>query len=296
MLDSSGELADDAPPLDVVEYRDIAAVQPIWQTDAWLEATYELDLYANGTPEEIERYERGLVSAEAFLEAGYVQTQTVPPPAAQIKEEGFGVTLAENAARAIDLGASAYSRSQTDPSELREAVLNLFRAVELVLKIRLKEVDPGALRDNPNNPTVVDRLRGANVNLDRHELEVIAELRRIRNQLQHAEATFTYRRTRMLLRGVMTFLDRFTIDELNSWIGDAVNAEAWAQLLTLPGVQYNAERLAGARAAQVRGSAGYVVTNCPHCGRQTLVRVRRGGSECMCCRHRPTLSRSPQAV
>ena len=295
MFDSSGELADDSPPLDLVDYREIAAVQPIWQTDAWLQATQDLDLYANGSPEEIGRYERDLVGAEAFLEAGWVQSRQVPPPAAQANEAGFGVTLTENAARAVDLGASAYSRSQTDPSELREAVLNLSQAVELVLKIRLKEADPRALRDNPNNPTVVGRLQRANVKLDRHELDAIAELRHIRNQLQHAEATFSYRRTRTLLRTVITFLDRFTINEVNSWIGDAINPEVWPQLLALPAIQHNAELLAAARVAQVRANSDYAVTDCPQCGRQTLVRARAGGAECLYCRHRPTLSGPAQS-
>ena len=163
MLGPSGELSDHSLPLDVVDYRDIAAVDSIWETDAWLEATHELDLYANGTPEEIMRYEKGLVRPEAFLEAGFVELPTVPPPSAQIKEGGFGVTLAENAARAMDLGASAYARSQTDPTALREAILNLFHAVELVLKIRLEQVNQEALRGHPNNPTVVDELLKANV-------------------------------------------------------------------------------------------------------------------------------------
>ena len=118
----------------------------------------------------------------------------------------------------------------------------------------------------------------------------------MRNQLQHAEATFTYRHTRALLRRVMAFLDRFTLDELNCWIGDAVNPEAWGQLLGLTGIQQNAERLAGARAAQLGGNADYVVTECPNCGRQTLVRARLGGSKCMYCRHAPTLSGTPQPV
>ena len=289
LFDPTGELIDDSPPLEIVDYREVAKVESIWMTDAWLGATAEIKFYATATPEEIKRYEAGLVGPDAWVEAGFAQIPMVPPPSAQIKENGFGIDIMENAATALKLGASAYVQSHKDPAALREAVLNLFQAVELILKIRLKRVDPTALRHPSNNPTVIDKLRALNVMIDNNDVAAITDLRRIRNKLQHSEASFSYRATRMLLRRILVFLDDFSLKELGYWMGDAVAPKAWGEILHLEQIRRNAVDQAAARIAGLDTELDDVVQGCPNCGRQTLVRARLGGSECMYCRHRPTL-------
>ena len=289
LFDSDGELIASCVTLPTVDYRAVSAVEPIWTTDAWLEATREVEIYATGTPEEIEVYESGLVNAEAFLEAGFIQVPTVPPPSVQMKENGFGFDIIENARAAINRGASAYVQSRNDPGELRAAVLNLFQAVELTLKIRLFQFDRTALRRPISNPAVLEKLRAENVILGDNDIAAIGNLRRLRNQLQHGEASYSYRTTRTLLRLILVFLDDFSLNQLGWWMGDAVPSKPWCEILRLEEIQRNAEDVAASRIAVLDTQVDHVAQGCPNCGRQTLVRARLGGSECMYCRHRLTL-------
>jgi hypothetical protein len=51
---------------------------------------------------------------------------------------------------------SAFAHSLTKPEVLRDAVLDTFHAVELLLKMRLEPIDPAGLKEN--NPTILRRL------------------------------------------------------------------------------------------------------------------------------------------
>lgn len=288
-FDLDGELIDDSVALPVVDYREIRASGTIWTTDAWLEATWQIEFYATATPEEIERYEAGLPTPEDFLEAGFTQIPQPPPPASQIREEEFGFDIAENAAAALNAGAVAFVQSRTKPDTLRDAVLNLFQAVELLLKVRLGQIEPALLRSQPNNPTVLKTLQAAKTPISDHDVAAIGELRRLRNQLQHDHATYSYRSTRALLRRILVFVDSFSLKELGWWIGDAITPTAWGEILGLEHIQRNAESQAASRVTELSAQSGYLVQICPNCDRETLVRARRGGSECMYCRNRPTL-------
>lgn len=289
LFDATGELIDDSVPLEIVDYREVTAEEPVWMTDAWLKATEDIEFYATATPEEIKRYEAGLVGPEAFLEAGYSEVRTVPPVTEQLREDGFSMDVMENAGAALKLGALAYEQSHKNPAALREAVLNLFQAVELILKTRLERIYPGTLNRAYNNSTVINKLQSANVQLRTHDIEKISELRSIRNRLQHSEMKLSYRNTRALLRKVLGFLDEFCLKELNCWMGDVVPPKAWGEVLRLEAIRRNAENVSATRIAELKEQAECIVQDCPNCNRHTLVRSRRGGSECMYCRHRPTL-------
>lgn len=144
-------------------------------------------------------------SAKDFIGAGWQRVLTTPPAAAQLSKEGYGYDIAENAAAALAGGAVAYRQSKCDPRSLREAALQVFHAVELVLKIKLEQLAPGTLVQRPNNPTVVQKLQAANILIRNEELEIINELRALRNHLQHSGALYTYREVRRVIRGLSYF-------------------------------------------------------------------------------------------
>jgi hypothetical protein len=68
-------------------------------------------------------------------------------------------------------------------------------------------------------------------------------LRQLRNKLQHATATFGYGHTRRLLRGAFTFIDRFTLEDLDIWINPVCDPEGWRALLQIAPIKANAERM-----------------------------------------------------
>lgn len=289
-IDADGEIVDDGLALPIIDYREVEPLPKLWVTDAWSEATWLIDFYATASAEEIADYERGLPSPEDFMEAGWSQVPTPPSVTAQLSKEGYGFDITQNAAAALNAGAAAYSRGKSEVEALRDAVLQVFHAVELILKIRLEQVEPGALSKRPNNPTVVERLRAAGIAIASSELQAIEDLRVLRNHLQHAGARYSYRDTRRLIRSAFAFLDRFSVHELGWWIGEVIEPPGWSALLNVESIRSTAEAQAVLLLKDVEGASGdIVIRECPFCGRRTLVRASRFGSLCVFCRHKPTL-------
>lgn len=255
-FDEDGEFVDDTSSIPVIDYREIEPLAKLWIADAWREAIWLIDFYATATPEEIANYERGLPSAEDLIEAGFHQVATQPSAAAQLNEQGYGFDIAQNAAAALGGGAVAYSRSKTDPKSLREAVLQVFHATELVLKIRLEQVTPGALAKRPNNPSVMQQLKAIGIMIRPEEVEIVESLRALRNHLQHDCARYAYRNTRRLIRRAFVFLDRFSLDELKWWIGEVIEPAEWAILLEIDKIRRSAEAQAAIRLREAERSPG----------------------------------------
>ena len=291
-FDATGELVDDNIEIPILDYREVEKAKLIWTTDVWEEVSWVINLYARGDEEEIEHYRRGFPQVDDLIAAGWQHVPTPPSASAQLAGDGYGVDIGENSAAAFRTAASAFARSRTDPDSLREAVLSAFQATELILKMRLEEIDPKALK--ANNPTVIERLVEANVAVDAQEHTAIAELRRLRNKLQHGEAVFGYRSTRRLLRATFTFLDRFTIAELDYWIGHVCDGQGWSALLQLPSIQKNADRISCEIAASALSDPSLQVAQCDACKRQTVIMFNDVVGHCLYCRWEPTKT-SPAA-
>lgn len=281
-FDATGELVDDSIEIPFLDYREVEKADLIWTTDVWDEVSWVINLYARGDEEEIEHYRRGFPQVDDLIAAGWQHVPTPPSASAQLSGDGYGVDIGQNSAIALKSAASAFRRSRTEPEALREAVLCAFQAIELILKMRAETIDPTALK--ANNPTVIERLLAANVMIDADEQAAIAALRRLRNKLQHGEATFGYRSTRRLLRATFAFLDRFTLAELDSWIGHVCDQEGWGALLQLPSVQQNADRISREIAAQAASDPSVEVIRCGGCKRETAIMVNDVVGHCLYCR------------
>jgi len=157
-----------------------------------------------------------------------------------MEEEGFGVNIAENAALAVNAAAADLLNSQTQPALLRSGVLNAFHAVELLLKIKLEMVQPVAPGRRLSNTQVLSSLQTHGVYIGAEDLAMIAELRTLRNKLQHSEARYGFRDARALLQRFFIYIDRFTTNELDCWLGQVVEQPAWDGLLALAPIEANA--------------------------------------------------------
>ncbi|HYT78720.1 MAG TPA: hypothetical protein VEQ37_05615 [Actinomycetota bacterium] len=96
--------------------------------------------------------------------------------------------LEKNAEHAFADAVSEFLAAYVHPDRLVHALPQLFRAIELLLKARLAVLDPHGLDDQPNNPTLLNRLSARGVALSADEIMTVTHLRRLRNDLQHGEA------------------------------------------------------------------------------------------------------------
>jgi hypothetical protein len=281
-FDDDGELIDDEIHIPIVDYRTVEKAPYIWTTDARDEATWLIHFYAEGSEEEIKRYEASQPKAEDFIAAGWVEIPSPPSVSAQLAGDGVDIDLWSNSEVAVKAAARAYAQSRTKPEALRDAVLNCFQAIELVLKMRLETIDPGEVKGN--NPTVLRRLIDHGVAINADEIATIDALRKLRNKLQHAGASFGYRDTRRLLRAAFTFLDRFTIDELDLWISHVCDLTGWRSLLHIAPIKANAEKISTHLIARVDSEPTInAVVTCEACGRERMVVFDTGFRNCMYC-------------
>ena len=292
LFDDGGIRRDEPVDLAILDFQDVENGGTIWTTEQWADAKHRFIFFARSSPEVIEETIRGTeADASIFLEAGFRPVATSPPPAHQIAPDSVDVSLIENAAKCLEDGVSAYFESRKRSSELVSAVPAIYRAIELLLKARLEELDPAGLSDHPNNPTVIRRLAAAGVCFPEDERRDLNQLRRMRNSLQHGTASLNHRQGLSTCRNALMFVDRFVSDELGLWLGDALAPDDWYQLLAIPQINQRAEGNVGPRLDAIRKDPNATIAGCERCKRNTLVRPHpKTGSSCIFCGHIPVAS------
>jgi len=290
-FDDKGSRHYEEVALATVDFQDIEHVEMIWTTDQWEQASDEFVFFARSSPEEIQSAIRGTEADPLiFLEAGWEIVDQPPPPALQLMESSIDVGLDRNAQHAFAEGVSEFLTSYVHPERLVHAIPQLFRAIELLLKMRLEALDPHGLADEPNNPTVLARLAGQSVVISGDEVETVAQLRRLRNRLQHGHASFNHRTGLALCRQAVVFVDRFVDEEFDMWTGDAISGSDWQRLLELPEVASRAARIAEARLERFRSHPEAEITVCPWCGHAAMLRSHPStGASCVYCGHVPVI-------
>jgi hypothetical protein len=279
-------------PLDlaIVDVQDIEGAAPfLWSTNQWDEALREYVLCARTSPEEFKRAVRGTeLDASIFVEDGWLPVEEPPDPAFQIMDDSVDVGMMDNAGYALAAGASAYLAAYVHPGRLIDAVKDLFQSVELLLKVRLEASNPLGLRDQPNNPTVLNRLAATGVALTPAETDTVTQLRRIRNNLQHSSARFNHRRALGLCRSALIFIDRFVIDELDAWAGDVIPPDEWHRLLGIEEIHARAVTVAETRLDSYWSDPEASITACSRCTHEAVLRRHPDtGASCLVCGHVP---------
>jgi len=285
-FDSDGELVDDDIQIDVIRYRLIEAAPKLWQTDVWDEVSSRIHFYATASQAEIEQFHRScFASASALMQAGFCEQPTPPSLGDQMGLRDWELDLAQNAALSINLAAMAYAKGKNEPTALRDAVLSIFHATELLLKLRLANADEAAMEKSPNNPTVIKLLAAAGISFTADENVTLTSLRQLRNKLQHAGATISYRSTRSLIRKSFILLDRFTAEQLDVWIGSVCDHAGWLSLLAIDSIRERALEISHRTAAECRAN-GEPADRCLTCDQECLIDTAEGPL-CLYCRDRP---------
>jgi hypothetical protein len=290
-FDDGGSRRDEELEISLVDFQDVESLDTFWTTDQWDEAKHRFIFFARSPPEVVEAAIRNTeLDASAFLEAGFRPVETAPPPAYQLMDDSIDVDLLENAAHAMREGVSSFLAARQSSTALLSAIPALFRAIELLLKAKLQELDPRSLADEPNNPTVLKRLAASGIAISPSERDGINRLRRLRNALQHGTAKFNHRTGLSTCRAAIIFLDRFARAEHGLWLGNAIPPEEWYELLAIPELSSTADEVTEELLIEVRAQPSAEVSSCPRCNKTTLVRpYRGGGASCIYCGHIPVV-------
>jgi hypothetical protein len=286
-FDADGVLLSDELEIPFIEYQEVFGAEKLWETDAWHNASGDIEFLERGDPEDVERWRRGQPTAEDFLEAGWSQLPLALAPARQIEPEGIGLSPVDNAIAAVNGGAKSYGASDTDAAPLREAVLSTFQAAELLLRMRLDMLGTGQSVQRLPVPAVVTALESAGIYLTPDEHKTLEAMRLLRNQLQHSGARYGFRATRSLLERAFLFIDRFTSEEFDWWLGEVVEQPAWDALLRIEPIRRRAMLQADAIVAVAITDRLNSLESCPHCGHCTVVREQSRAGFCVYCRRIP---------
>jgi hypothetical protein len=289
LFDDDGSQRDAEVELAIVGFQDVEHRQFIWSTSQWQESASDFVLFARSGADEIGAAIRGTeIDPSALEEAGWKPMETSPPPAFHLVDGLVDVDLMQNAEHAFVAGVGAYLASFSRPRQLLSAIPDLFRAIELILKARLEEVDSGALLSQPNNPKVLALLEKEGVEITTSQTGAIVSLRRLRNNLQHSGARFNHREGLRACRGGIVFMDQFLRSEFRIWIGDALPPESRQGLLDLPEIAETGRRVVAQRLVAIRKGTKATIEPCPRCGEASLVQLDSStGASCMYCLHVP---------
>jgi len=277
--------------LALVDFRDVENAAAIWQTDRWEYAVRDFVFFARTPPDELAEAIKGTeLDSSLLAEVGFQPVPLPPIPAWQLDEGSIDVDLVGNAGDAFATGFAAYVAAYTRPGHLTTAILELFRTIELLVRARLEQLEPGTLGARPNNPTVLERLAGHGAPINADDEEMIAALRRLRNKLQHSEARFNHRFGLGLCRRSIIFIDAFASSQLGLRTRDALAVEDWQALLEIPEIAASARRQTAEALEQHRHRDGAEIATCPRCGEEALLRPDpSSGAACVHCGHIPVI-------
>lgn len=286
-----GSRRHDVVDLAMVEFRDVENVAVTWQTDRWEYAARDFVFFTRTPPDELaEAIRRMGMDGSVLAEAGFVPSAMPPTPASQLDDASIDLDLVSNAGYAFGAGVTAYHAAYTRPERLSPAVLDLFRAIELLLKARLDHLDPRALDERLSNPTVLRRLADYSVDLAAADEAMIGSLRQLRNKLQHHGARFNQRVGLSLCRDAIIFIDAFATSQLGLRAQDAVALDDWQALLTIPEIAASARATTAELLIPHRRRAEATITPCLRCGEEALLRPDpSSGAYCVYCGHVPVI-------
>jgi hypothetical protein len=141
------------------------------------------------------------------------------------EKNDFAFQLLENAEDSFRHGIEHFLEG-SDPSNLKQAILLVFHALELFLKARLAKehrtlifVKP-ELADTANARTVnlegaIQRLEVANLKLDLDSKKHIEHIQNLRNRLEHYEYEGNHEKTGNLLAVIIKILEKFLTTHLD---------------------------------------------------------------------------------
>jgi hypothetical protein len=189
--------------------------------------------------------------------------------------EPLELGLFDNALDSLRHGLHHYREGWNDQRNYKYAFTHVFHAVVLFLKERLSRDHPSLIYDKVEEPSgntvgyeqAVKRLRNAcGVEISQEEETRLAKLRAVRNQVEHFRVTIDQRHAGSIIGGVLPFIRRFLIAELDTDLKEYLDTDDWDTFLEIEEIRDQVYQEVQARLDSYgKERLGMEVFDCPAC-------------------------------
>ena len=185
----------------------------------------------------------------------------------------------------------AWQELGSDQARLKHAITNSAHAIELLLKERLRRVNPAFILKNVDkhpNPkahtvtvdTAISRLKNIGVKFYEQDEKNLLLLRTTRNLIEHNEWHTTESEAKVVVSNALSFASSFGVEQLGiDFAAEFKQDDTWRALID---ELYEFAQAHGARFEATLKEKGEYPTCCDACGELTV--PMRGGS-CNLCGH-----------
>jgi uncharacterized protein YjgD (DUF1641 family) len=206
------------------------------------------------------------------------------------------LTMLDNAQDSLErtIEIMAWKDIAQDTPRLKQAILSVAHAVELILKERLSKTNPALIwEDIDKYPSIeartvtveraVNRLRKiAGIPISADDERLIRSLRNTRNAIEHFEWQTTHAEARLIVGGALSFCLAFAHEHLGRDLAYAFKRDdTWHQLI-IELTEFSKSH--GSRLKQKMESRGQLPSYCSFCNNET---VPFDGGACELCGHWP---------
>jgi hypothetical protein len=166
-----------------------------------------------------------------------------------------------------------------DSEKLKHVILSVSHCAELLLKERLRRIDPEHIYENQrvsaSNRRTVTSERAillletvGNIRIEAKDKQALAECRTTRNQIEHNEFAITQKDARVVIGKVLSFIFFFGSVQLGCSLEDEFKSDdTWDMLLN---ELYEFADEYGSRISACMFSAGVPIDSCNNCGQETV--------------------------
>jgi hypothetical protein len=179
----------------------------------------------------------------------------------------------------------AWRHVGSDQTQLKEAITHSAHCIELLLKEKLRQIDPASVWQKPGATTVrpgmaIDLLKKSGVVFSANDEKNLKSVRDTRNEIEHYEWYATESDARVMIANVLSFAVSFAREQLKIDLASEFKKDdTWQSLIDElhEFVRAHGERLD----AKARDSGGSAI-ECDKCGYLT---VPHSGGTCEVCGH-----------
>jgi hypothetical protein len=186
----------------------------------------------------------------------------------------------------------AWKDIESDQAKLKHAITNAAHSIELLLKERLRRVNPAFVWENVDKypslgartvtvDTAISRLKNiGGVTFTDNDEKTLRSLRTTRNAIEHYEWRATEKEAKLIVGNALSFAFSFAVEHLGTDLAaDFKRDDTWRMLIE---ELYDFVRAHGARLEAKLREKGEFPSCCDACGELTV--PMRGGS-CELCGH-----------
>ena len=168
----------------------------------------------------------------------------------------------------------------TPSNKYKQAILSTFHCSELLLKERLRQINPALIWENIDKyPSLAARtvtvekaisrlVTIGNINIEDRDKETLLACRNLRNAIQHFEFEIQEKEAKVILGKVLSFVFSFASAELKVDLDeDFKDDDTWLMLVEQ---FYEFAREHGPRISELIINMGGPVGSCSYCGQDTV--------------------------